>query len=45
MNNWTAPLLVALSGIPMAILSGEIVVLPLAICLGWIGYKINKAGN
>lgn len=45
MNNWTAPIIVALSGIPFAILSGEIVVLPLAIMLGWLGYKINKAGN
>lgn len=45
MNNWTAPLIVALSGIPFAILSGEFVVLPLAIALGWLGYAINKAGN
>jgi hypothetical protein len=45
MNNWTAPLIVALSGIPFAILSGELVIAPLAIALAWLGYKINKAGN
>jgi uncharacterized membrane protein YjjP (DUF1212 family) len=45
MNNWTAPLLVALSGIPFALLSGEFVVLPLAIALALLGYAINKAGN
>jgi hypothetical protein len=45
MNNWTAPLIVALTGIPLAALTGELVVAPLAICLGWLGYKINKAGN
>jgi hypothetical protein len=45
MNNWTAPLIVAIAGIPLAALSGELVIAPLCFALGYLGYKINKAGN
>jgi len=45
MNNWTAPLLVAIIGTIMAIAVHE----PAAGLLAWgiaiLGYAINKAGN
>jgi hypothetical protein len=45
MNNWTAPLIVAICGTALAIIAGE----PAAGLLAWgiaiLGYAINKAGN
>jgi len=45
MNNWTAPLIVAILSIIAGLSVGEPAAALIGIGIAYLGYKINKAGN